>query len=283
MSADRHVCVNAFPAPASFQGKKASAPALPAPAARPAFKKSRPMGFLARYDDPVPTEPLAEEQAIIRFDSGRAITFADLVHHLLILGTTGSGKSASVVFPGLYQLLLSGAFGLIIDIKGNLREKLRALARAAGREAAIVEYGTAASATPLNLLAGLGRQQIFQFFRQLVTQHVGTTQSMDWHLKGVAGAADCAQLLLFLGEKYPNFCLDCRLVLEMASEPLESQKLMAFFREKVFDPARADHKKLVASVENNRFHILKKNMSEGSAGVTLDEQLSAGGGGRFRG
>lgn len=236
----------------------------------------RAMGFLAdKCLEQALRRQFREEEIFLLFDSGRCITFADAVHHLLALGSTGSGKTQTVIFPALLRLMRAGAFGLSIDIKGNMRNNVRALARICGREQDIVEYGTAPAAEPLNLLAGMERHQIRAFFEQLTLQNFqGASQSIDWHMKGVAVATDCAQLILFLSEKYPDFVLGCRLVHEMVTEPEEAVKLFEFFKKNVYDPARADHKQLVSTVENNRFHVLRKIKVSGSSENTRDEQMT---------
>ncbi|MBD5646063.1 MAG: hypothetical protein HDQ89_00020 [Desulfovibrio sp.] len=83
--------------------------------------------------------PLPEEDCLQRFDSGSGIAFEDAVHHLFIMGTTGSGKTAVTVLPSLFRLLHGGHCGLEGDIKGNLRAQVRALAARCGRETDIME------------------------------------------------------------------------------------------------------------------------------------------------
>lgn len=242
-------------------------------------EKERAIGFLANHGNPGKCRGNGREaeDVLLRFDSGRCITFDDATHHLLALGTTGSGKSASVIFPALYRLIGSGAFGLIIDIKGNFRWVLRPMASSLGREMDILELGTSASAIPINILKGMSRHQMRQFFETLTTQNIKSSQSMDWHMKGVAGAADCGQLLLFLNEKYPNLQPDCRLISEMVNEPDDARKLYRLFKEKVYDGSRLEHRHFLSSIENYRFHILKDvPKTTSSAGTTLDEQLSWG-------
>jgi type IV secretory pathway TraG/TraD family ATPase VirD4 len=63
----------------------------------------------------------APHECLLRFDSGNSITFEDARHHMLVMGTTGSGKTASVVLPALSRLIEAGHCGVIIDVKGNLR------------------------------------------------------------------------------------------------------------------------------------------------------------------
>lgn len=45
-----------------------------------------------------------EEDRLLRFDSGNGITYEDAVHHVLIMGTTGIGKTAGVVLPDILRL-----------------------------------------------------------------------------------------------------------------------------------------------------------------------------------
>lgn len=49
--------------------------------------------------------PLPEKDCPQRFDSGSGVTFEDAVHHLFIMGTRGSGKTAATVLPAIRHLL----------------------------------------------------------------------------------------------------------------------------------------------------------------------------------
>lgn len=244
-------------------------------------KKMQPIGFLAHHENLEGFQDMEpdQENTLLRFDSGRRITFDDATHHLLALGTTGSGKSWSVMFPALFRLLKSGAFGLIIDIKGNFRLVLRPLAALPGRELDIIELGTSSSANPINIIKGMSRHQMRQFFENLTMQNFkGQSNNLDWHMKGVSGAADCGQLLLYLNEKYPDLQPDCRLISEMVNEPDDARKLYRLFKEKVYDASRLEHRRFIASIDNYRFHILNggSSTSYSSRSATMDEQLSWG-------
>lgn len=48
---------------------------------------------------------LPEEDCLLRFDSGCGITYEDAVHHVFVMGTTGSGKTANGVLPAIFRRL----------------------------------------------------------------------------------------------------------------------------------------------------------------------------------
>lgn len=234
------------------------------------------IGFLSHQDrrDPFPLP--ASGQCMLRFDSGRGVTFADAGHHVCVFGTTGSGKTASVVLPGLYWLMRAGHCGLLVDIKGNLREQARALARDCGREADLVEYGSAPSATPLNILRGMDRFAMYDFFKTLTLQSIqGRSNNVDWLLKGVSMAADCGQLLCYLHTLDPMFSPNVATIAEMLDMPAEAAKLCRLFMARLYDPQNEEQAVFVERVKNNRFHVFneyKKGETSADGFTNIEEQ-----------
>ena len=217
-----------------------------------------------------------EEDCLLRFDSGYGITFEDAVHHVLIMGTTGSGKTADAVLPALLRLLLRGHCGLVVDIKGNLRAQVRVLACRCGREADIVEYGTGPGARPLNILKGMDRYAMYSFFESLTRQSFrDSSNNLDWHMKGVNVAADCGWLLCLLAALDPMFEPNIITISEMLSRPDEAVRLYQLFKARVYDRDNEEHALFVSSVEANRFHVLRERKEYGNRSeVESDEQLT---------
>lgn len=234
------------------------------------------MGFIVNDTCTHAARVLRTEDCMLRFDSGDGITFEDAIHHLLVLGTTGSGKTASVVLPALYRLLGAGHCGFVADIKGNMRAQVRALAERCGREADIVEYGTGSGALRLNILNGMDRHAMYSFFEGLTLQSFrNASEHLDWHLKGVNVAADCGHLLRLLSALDPMFEPNIVTISEMLMRPAEALKLYKLFKGRVYDRDNEEHALFVGSVEANRFHVLKERTENGkSSETTTDEQMT---------
>ncbi|MDE7371547.1 MAG: type IV secretory system conjugative DNA transfer family protein, partial [Desulfovibrio sp.] len=234
------------------------------------------MGFIVNDTCTHASRVLRAEDCMLRFDSGDGITFDDAVHHLLVLGTTGSGKTASVVLPAIYRLLAAWHCGFVADIKGNMRAQVRALAGRCGREGDIVEYGTGPAALRLNILSGMDRHAMYSFFETLTLQSFrNASDQLDWHLKGVNVAADCGHLLLLLSGLDPMFEPNIVTISEMLMRPAEALKLYKLFRTRVYDRTNEEHALFVGSVEANRFHVLKARSENGkSSETTTDEQMT---------
>ena len=233
------------------------------------------MGYIRRIP-PNALPPLREEDCLLRFDSGRGIAFEDAVHHVLVMGTTGGGKTAGVVLPALLRLLDGGHCGLVVDIKGNLRAQVRALAARTGREADLVEYGTGPAARPLNILRGMDRHAMYGFFETLTLQSFrGLSNNLDWHMKGVNVAADCGELLRLLSTLDPAFEPGIVTITEMLTRPAEAARLYKIFKARVYDPDNEEHALFAGSVESNRFHVLRTRTESGRTSETnTDEQLT---------
>jgi len=166
---------------------------------------SRTVGFLSRLEEPAghaakPQDP----DALFRFDSGRCLLQAEAVKSVLVLGGTGSGKTTSVVLPIIGELLRRGHAGVILDIKGNLREQTRVLAQRCGREDDIVEFGSDITANKVNLLAGLRLHEIRELFKAIAVQGLERDPNIFWHEKGATHATDVAHVLYSLSRIAPR-------------------------------------------------------------------------------
>ena len=110
------------------------------------------MGFLSARPESksLPVSERPEEQ-LVQFDSGVAIHFDDAAHNNVVFGTTGSGKTSSVILPACLNLFRQGFGGLIIDVKGNLSSRVRRIANECGRAGDVVEFGTSPFAKKVTL------------------------------------------------------------------------------------------------------------------------------------
>lgn len=223
-------------------------------------------------DAAVPSLPENSTFAL-NFDNGGGITLEDLYCHLFVAGTTGSGKSWSVMLPVLKKLLELGLAGLIVDIKGNFRSQTRGLAQACGREADLIEFGTSPTATPVNLLSDLDRFEVFRLYETLtLASFKGESHNIDFHIKGVNAATDCTMLLRFLARRDPQFEPNLALVAEMVNNIERAQALYNLFKKKVYNPRDEGHYSLVSAIEQNEFHILRDFSEERGHNSTREEQ-----------
>lgn len=214
------------------------------------------IGFTA--DIPAIKEEIQRpEDCLFQTDSGVQLSALDLLHHLLVLGSTGSGKTQGLALPLLYAFMRMGYAGLIIDLKGNLRSLVRRLARACGHEHRIVEYGTGKLAQPLNLLENLTFHGYNAFFENLVKRHCNNqTGNLDFHLRGAKQAVDCAKLLYFLSESLEWIEPNLVVISQMLNSENLSQQLYKYFKEEIFNAENEEHAEFSQEVEGDCFHIL---------------------------
>lgn len=234
------------------------------------------IGFLATpMPKIVPNKPKQLENCVIQFDSGNGVTFEDARHHILTMGTTGSGKTASVVLPAIQRLLEGGHCGLIIDIKGNMRRQVYALARDCGRADDIVELGSAPSARPINFLKGLEQSQIYEFLEALTVQaFAGKSHNMDFHAKGISMATDCATLLQYLNKADPAFEQNLKTIAEMFNNYEFAATLFTFFRTNIYDATDEEQVSFVQTVKANPFHILMEGAQRDTLRSSRADQLA---------
>ncbi|MBO4313470.1 MAG: type IV secretory system conjugative DNA transfer family protein [Desulfovibrio sp.] len=147
---------------------------------------------------PVPaadSTDIPESETLLEFDSGRRMTHAQGTRSTLVMGGTGSGKTASVVLPMTSNLIRAGYGGLILDVKGNLREQVRAIAASHGRLGDIVEFGSAPDANRCNFIAGMAEHEVADLMNVFATSGVETDHNIAWHQKGAKMCCDVAKML----------------------------------------------------------------------------------------
>ncbi len=138
---------------------------------------------------------IPESETLLEFDSGRRMTHAQGTRSTLVMGGTGSGKTASVILPMTSNLIRAGFGGLVLDVKGNLREQVRALAASHGRLGDIVEFGSAPDANRCNFLAGMADHEIADLMNVFAVSGVETDPNIAWHQKGAKMCVDVARML----------------------------------------------------------------------------------------
>ena len=92
---------------------------------------------------------------LLRFDDGLRVTFAEGCHNMLVTGTTGAGKTTSIILPAMDRLIGAGFGGVIVDVKGSLADSVRKLAARHGRLGDVVEFGPGPGARKINLFHGV--------------------------------------------------------------------------------------------------------------------------------
>lgn len=79
-----------------------------------------------------------------------------LERNCAIVGSTGSGKTASVVVPWIEHMLVSGVSVVTVDVKGDLFDRLEPAARAAGVRLWHWSLGDPVRSASWNFMSGLG-------------------------------------------------------------------------------------------------------------------------------
>ena len=240
----------------------------------------RPIGFHVPYHVYHPaTRPAPEPAAtggLLSFDSGRTLSFAQGTRNVLVLGQTGSGKTRSAVLPCINNLLRAGFGGLILDVKGNLRGQVRALARACGRENDIIEFGSDDSACRTNLLGGLALHEIVMLMGTIAVDGIPNTENAVWAAKGGSMAGEVARVLYALSRVAPRseFSRLLRPSLRLIHACLTDKRLAAglftfavaeygHLVQKLSISRRPDYllraERLLTEINANRFHIMKRH------------------------
>lgn len=213
------------------------------------------IGFLNNESN-IKLQDRNEDELMLQADSGRGITFGDATHHLIILGTTGSGKTHSVYLPTLNKLIEARKCGLIVDIKGNVGSQVRSLAQKHGRGNDILEIGSSAMAHHLNLLEGMAEHQKRELMRIILTRsYNGNSHNEDFHIRSVDLAVSCIYLLEELNKTDPHFIPSISRIAEMFTDFEASARIWKYFRDCISDPNNKEHRRFISSIKNNHHHF----------------------------
>lgn len=237
------------------------------------------LGFCASKDNaPKPEKEVPDTECLLKFDSGQSLSFEDGLHHLLCLGTTGSGKTMSLMAPALRSHIAAGHGGLVIDIKGSLFKWIRAIAAEAGRLSDIVEYGTFPSAVKTNICSNMDASDFYDFCVGLLKDNFdNSSNNMDFHVKSAGVARDCLELMRLLNRHAPKNCRDnfipnLRVIAEMFQNHRRATALFAYFAEELAARENLEHRQFVDRVQSTRFHVLTQD--DDAYGATHLEQLA---------
>jgi hypothetical protein len=151
------------------------------------------------------------QRTIALGDAPRRVTFSveDLCRHTIAFGSSGSGKTTRLYNPMLQEMLGKlGAGGLIIAAKAEAVAEAVEIARRAGREATVIQPG---SASGLDLLSG--NPDVDAMYLRDTFGHVGDA-AKQWVDAGVARMKNALRMLHAAGTQYytfdalSNYCFD---------------------------------------------------------------------------
>ncbi len=213
--------------------------------------------------------------SIFSFDSGKSISIKDAKLHTLILGTTGTGKTASVLLPMLYGVLKANECGLIIDIKGNLREQVRYLAKKVDRHADIFEYGLSDTAIPINIIDHMNLSDYQNFLESLVeNSYDGKSNNKDFRIRGVAQCISIHQFMKIVAKKKNQANPTLKDLYDMITRPRKAGKFFEKFIKKYYNKKNKIEKRLVDEVHGDAFHIFHFTNSDYAQHRVYHEQLN---------
>lgn len=208
---------------------------------------------------------------MLDFDSGESVSFEDARHNMLVLGTTGSGKTASIILPAAERLIAAGFGGLVVDIKGNFTDQIRAIARAHGRERDIVELGTGPRARKINLLAGASAARLYDIFQQfMLCCSAADDHNRSFHLRGLRCVVDLIIMMRMMAE-HRGLPMRLCILERMMNEPSYALEFFMRFVSTVYDETDPEARDLVMRIKGDPFHIVPKNARRSEESTWLEQ------------
>jgi hypothetical protein len=193
-----------------------------------------------------------------------------------IFGSTGSGKTKSLLFPMFQNLLKAKSGGFVLDVKGDLHITMKLLARRCGMEDRIKVIGLNEDAESYNLMSNFNNDS-FRAFLEGFSNHEGKGEY--FFKQGISNLIDVIEFDLLLTKatkrftKHPSF----KLYLEYLTVPSECKNMQIKFSKLVgnsFEGAGAAIKNkircLYYKIRADRFHFF--NIFNEFNSVSEDDQ-----------
>lgn len=217
---------------------------------------------------------IMDDDILFQFDGDERVSFADGSHNTIVLGTTGSGKTTSLLFPALSKMIKAGFAGLVVDVKGNMANYVRRIANEHGRLDDIVEFGPGPAAKQVNVFWNVPMYDVEKMFRTIFQfdsmPEIGKYNSLFYE-EGLQKIMDCLELYLIMCRKMD---MDFRFGVfnRIINEYQMAQDVYAHYRKALHDPNNIDEQKLVGRIDGDPLHyILQPGAKRNRA---WDEQTS---------
>ena len=253
----------------------------------------RQIGFFA--DNSVLDKNLLESEEIVHFekfnglfscDSNFTIPFETGVKSVMIIGSTGSGKTASVILPMIKNCIKENMGGVILDVKGNLRAKVRAIADSYGRIDDIVEFGASETACKTNIIGAMEDYIVTDLFKTLCSYGMSRDgNGQFFYMSGAKICSDVYKCLNMLSEskKENKFLKQFTPTLYKIYQVISDRQMasgiwtlfmMEYERRKKYNSDLSNWQTLINDVKSNRFHLFKDAESYKNTDSSYEEQMA---------
>lgn len=240
------------------------------------------IGFLANFgqEEEMKAEKessiMSNKKTLYKFDSSRRLSLTTGTRSVLIIGGTGSGKTQSVVLPMIDHMIGEGLSGIIMDVKGNLRQQVRAIAAEHGRLDDIVEFGSHPCSNTTNFLDGLKDYEVKELLNTLAIDGIAEDRNMNFFLHGGKIYFDIYRCLKDIYKVSPHchfskqFFPTLSKIYEIVNNQTFASGLWAFYRYSLQlklnyykkikkEPPHyiIDAQNFLCSVKSDNFHVLR--------------------------
>lgn len=191
---------------------------------------------------------------LLKIDDQHRLSFREGTMNMLVLGGIGRGKTTNFIQPVTQALIAGGHAGLIVDVKNNFASKVRRMAAYYGREQDVIEIGNRETATPVNIIRGLQREEIKQILKPDTTNH----KDPAWALGGWRQCCDVIDILHFTYNKTraQEFDVSLSLLSYCINEIYIARGLYEYFKLMIYDSSDFEQFCLVERIDNELFHML---------------------------
>ncbi|HIX40826.1 MAG TPA: hypothetical protein H9857_08520 [Candidatus Desulfovibrio intestinigallinarum] len=233
------------------------------------------MGFLAA--DKASSLPLKETDTsgeLLRFDNGLRVTFAEGCHNMLVTGTTGAGKTTSIILPAMDRLIGAGFGGVIVDVKGSLADSVRKLAARHGRLGDVVEFGPGPGARKINLFHGVDSFRFRDLLRSLLLDSANRDdRNIAFAMSGLRCLTQAYQMLLLLS-RAQKLRLNFDILRRLINDHYYALRVYHNFKKEFEKTNIPEAEELMLAIEGDKMHIIPHDEKKQLRDNTWNEQVA---------
>lgn len=233
-----------------------------------------PIGFLAANKASCSVKETDASGELLRFDNGLRVTFAEACHNMLVTGTTGAGKTTSIILPAMDRLIGAGFGGVIVDVKGSLADSVRKLAASHGRLGDVIEFGPGPGARKINLFHGVDSFRFRELLRTLLLDSTNRDdRNIAFAMAGLRCLTQAYQMLLLLS-RAQKLKLNFDILRRLINDHHYALRVYQNFKTEFADMDIPEAKELMLAIEGDKMHIIPHDEKKQLRDNAWNEQVA---------
>ena len=206
-------------------------------------KEAESMGFL---------EKEIKKQNFETFD----LTYENAILNNLVIGSTGTGKTSTVILPMIENLIKNNTPGLILDIKNNLTDYIYNIAEKYNKKDMLIELSIFPTGKKVNILNGIDKETLKTLIKNSFPIDIHSNKDPYWTIQGLKIIEDVIDVYFILKETLEDIPeLSFLTFNTILNNEKNARKIYNLFLQKC--KKHPEYKEIINRINSYAFHIFK--------------------------